>query len=384
MSLTNCLRGVTIRSTAPSGGGRFFVLKGLKEEHRADPLYATMLQKEYDLMMGLDHPNIVRLYSLEEVPTLGPCIVMEHVDGATLDGWLASRPKAALRRNVARQLLDAMQYCHAHGIVHRDLKPSNILVAADATVRLIDFGLADSRDYADLKEPAGTDGYAAPEQWQAGVVVDADIYAFGVLLRRLFPRRYRGVARRCSAADPARRYASAQAVARALRRRATFSYILPIAIFIAILAAAVALSTASPRPTPESILQAAETYRLRAGIIDREADATFCTDSLCCHEEAQTQLSLYAVRYICTVYEVMAAYPQWSVAEREAFEAEAAKLMEPRLNRLGEKVEALRLPPDPAYFRTDRYRHLADRYAALADRRHRLAQTYDDRTPPLL
>ena len=369
-------------------GGRLYVLKGLKEEHRADPLYLAMLQKEYDLMIGLDHPCIVRLYSMEEIPALGPCIVMEHVEGEPLDRWLAGKPTASRRRQVVLQLLDAMDYYHARGIVHRDLKPSNILVGAEGQVKLIDFGLGASREWADLKEPAGTGGYGAPEQWQEGNAVDqrADIHAFGVLLRQLFPRRYRSVAQRCTAADPDRRYPTAQAVARAIKRRRHWMIgIVGLMGLMGILSAFhLPLSTLHAHPTPESILQATETYSLRADIIDRQAEATFVADSLCCHEEAQTQLSLYTVRYLCAVYEVLADYPQWSVAERDAFEAEASQLMAARINRLGEKAKALCLPPDPAYYRTDRYRVLADRYAALADRRHSLAQTYDDRTPPLM
>ena len=201
--------------------GRWVVLKGLKPEKVFDSLCLAMLGKEYAIAVQMNHPNIVQVYSRETNAELGPCIVMEYVDGRTLADFLAEKPSKKQRLKVLRELLSAMRYYHSLQIVHRDLKPSNILVTRKGdNVKIIDFGLADSDDYAVLKGPAYTKAYAAPEQMRPGVAVDsrADIYAFGVLLKELFPHRYCHVARRCTKADPQKRYPSAKAVEKALRR----------------------------------------------------------------------------------------------------------------------------------------------------------------------
>lgn len=370
-------------------GGRLYILKGLREEHRADPLFLSLLQKEYDLTVGLDHPCIVRLFSIEEVPDVGPCIVMENIDGATLDKWLAGNPSAAMRKRVAMQLLDAMQYYHAHGVVHRDLKPQNIFVTnvsggktGGVGVKLIDFGLGDSDEYADFKEPAGTEGYAAPEQWN-GAAVDAraDIYSFGVILRQVFPHRYRSVARRCTAKEPDRRYPSANAVARAVKRKLWRNVAAVGLVALVSLAGPIALAGHNNKPAPEGILQATETYRLRAGLISRQAEAALSPDSLGCDEEAQQLLAIYTVRYLIAVYEIVADHPEWSEIEHGAFEDEVSEIITPHINKLGAVVRDMRLPSNPLFFQSERFRILADRYAALEERHRNLLETFGEHNP---
>ena len=222
--------------------GRWVVLKGLKPEKVFDSLCLAMLGKEYAIAVQMNHPNIVQVYSRETNAELGPCIVMEYVDGRTLADFLAEKPSKKQRLKVLRELLSAMRYYHSLQIVHRDLKPSNILVTRKGdNVKIIDFGLADSDDYAVLKGPAYTKAYAAPEQMQHGKPVDAraDIYAFGVLLKELFPHRYCHVARRCTKADPQKRYPSAKAVEKALRRADIAGVALVAALLAAVLVAGV-------------------------------------------------------------------------------------------------------------------------------------------------
>lgn len=222
--------------------GRWEVLKGIKPDRQSDPVFRTLLQKEFDIASRLDHDNIVRAYRMEEHPELGICISMDYVNGRPLSDFIAERPSRELRKKVALQLLAALDYCHAKQIVHRDLKPSNILVTRNGdNVKLIDFGLADSDDYAVLKGPAYTKAYAAPEQMQPGVAVDsrADIYAFGVLLKELFPHRYCHVARRCTKNNPQKRYPSAKAVEKALRRADIAGVSLVAALLAAVLVAGV-------------------------------------------------------------------------------------------------------------------------------------------------
>ena len=198
--------------------GQWFVLKALKPECQQDPVYQGMFEKEFDLMMQLNHPNIVRIYSKEEDPVAGVCMAMEYVDGRTLGDFLEENPPQNVRESVARQILEAIGYCHGKQIIHRDLKPSNILVTFNGnSVKLIDFGLSDSDRYAVLKEPAYTKAYAAPEQL-SGAEVDnrTDLYAFGLILKQLFPNRYGRVVRKCLQPKKENRYSSAEEVMRAM------------------------------------------------------------------------------------------------------------------------------------------------------------------------
>lgn len=201
--------------------GRWFLLKGLKPEFRQKPVYLELLKKEYALMVQLDHPNIVKAYAKEVNDELGPCIVMEHIDGVNLDDFLKSKPSRQARRKVMDQLADALAYIHSKQILHRDLKPSNILITRNGNnVKIIDFGLSDADDYAILKQPAGTLSYMAPEQRTQGRKIDCrtDIYAFGLLLQKLFPRHYRHIAAKCTREDPEQRYADMEAVRKAMEQ----------------------------------------------------------------------------------------------------------------------------------------------------------------------
>ena len=213
--------------------GKWFILKGLKPDYRDQQAYIELLKKEFELGTQLDHPNIVKIFAKEVNPEIGPCIVMEYVDGVTLDEFLAAQPSVAARKKVVEQLVDALVYIHGKQTIHRDLKPSNILVTRNGNnVKIIDFGLSDADDYAVLKQPAGTLKYMAPEQKEPAVKIDgrADLYAFGLLLKEIFPNRFKHIAAKCSCADRERRYANAEALRKAFERHSRWLWMLPILI----------------------------------------------------------------------------------------------------------------------------------------------------------
>ena len=167
--------------------GRWWLLKGLAKEKAQEAGYQQRLSKEFELLMQLQHQNIVSAIGLESVEDLGECIVMEYVDGMTLKEWLSTSPSITNKRRIAKELIDAVSYLHSKGIVHRDLKPENILITRNGEyVKLIDFGLADADNYAILKQPAGTAEYMSEEQKVTAVAdVRNDIYSLGVIFDKM-------------------------------------------------------------------------------------------------------------------------------------------------------------------------------------------------------
>lgn len=211
--------------------GKWYFLKGLQPINRDLTQFREYLKKEFELEIRLDHPNVVRAVSWENDEHFGPCFLMEFVDGLTLDEFLKTNPSAKIRKKIALEILSAMSYFHSLQIIHRDLKPLNILITRKVNnVKIIDFGLSDSDAYAIFKQPAGTDGYAAPEQITSGAETDqrSDIYAFGKILQLLFPHKYWFIKRKCLQSDKTRRFTNADEIIARIRRRSVWSIVLPL------------------------------------------------------------------------------------------------------------------------------------------------------------
>ena len=254
----------TAYAEIPSGGfnrlykakryGKWFVLKGLKPEFQRKAVYNELLTKEFELGVQMDHPNIAHTFSFETDPVAGPCIVMEYVDGCTLKEFLVQKPSAAVRRKIAKEVLSAMSYFHGKQIIHRDLKPDNILITHNGhNVKIIDFGLADTDYHGVFKQPAGSDKYAAPEQKSGGAALDcrADIYAFGVVLRRIFPCSYRGVARKCTQPDREKRFGNAEEILQRMERR---QRLLPMLVILtAVVCVGIAAWVLSPKAAEKPV-----------------------------------------------------------------------------------------------------------------------------------
>ena len=180
--------------------GRWWLLKGLRQEVAEEVAYQQRLRKELEILMELQHANVVTAVGMEEVENLGLCIVMEHADGVTLKEWLCGSTTRQARRRIAKELTEAVGYIHSKGIVHRDLKPENVIITRNGeNVKLIDFGLADTDSHAVLKQPAGTPKYMSPEQAQTPTAdVRNDIYSLGVIFSQMdLGRGYRNIIKRC-------------------------------------------------------------------------------------------------------------------------------------------------------------------------------------------
>ncbi|MGI5491785.1 protein kinase domain-containing protein [Microtetraspora malaysiensis] len=157
--------------------GALVAVKYLRPELREDPRFLAGFRSEARIMVEINDPNIVRLYEYVET-VAGAAIVMELVDGVSLRRILAEHgttsPEAALV--VLKGSLAGLSAAHSSGVVHRDYKPENVLVQADGTSKLSDFGIAAPSGVPGL--PAGTPSYMAPEQWEgAPAGPAADVYA---------------------------------------------------------------------------------------------------------------------------------------------------------------------------------------------------------------
>ncbi|MFC7581798.1 Stk1 family PASTA domain-containing Ser/Thr kinase [Schaalia naturae] len=187
---------------------RDVAIKVLRTELARDSVFQERFRREAHAAASLNHPNIVAVYDTGADP-MGdeggagsrsvslPYIVMEYVRGRTVKQALtedgAPRPAEAVR--IIAGVLAALECAHAAGVIHRDIKPGNIMVGADGSVKVMDFGIARVLDTTDdaltqTNAVVGTAQYLSPEQAR-GEQVDArsDLYATGVVLFELLTGR---------------------------------------------------------------------------------------------------------------------------------------------------------------------------------------------------
>ena len=175
--------------------GRTVALKVL-QGHPTDAAAAQRERSEVALLASLSHPALVTLFDAAEYTVGGEqrtCLIMEYVDGPTLEARISQRPIG--RADVvamATDLAEALDVVHSRGVVHRDIKPANILLGAsrlegrEYAARLADFGIAyliDSTRITEAGTLIGTAAYLSPAQARgAAPGSSSDIYSLGLVL----------------------------------------------------------------------------------------------------------------------------------------------------------------------------------------------------------
>lgn len=207
--------------------GMAIAVKSLKPEYRGNAFHEGALAKEAAVMSVLDHPNICKYIGYEDIPGYGNSLLLQWVEGQTLSSLIADGLTRRLMDKVFLQICDALEYIHSRQIVHRDLKPDNIIISRNGQdVKMIDFGFSDADYYSAYKMPAGTPGYAAPEQRRGDAPdVRSDIWALGMIvsdmaqrLGRPAVRRWNSIIGRCLMVNPGERFQSVTDIKKAFLR----------------------------------------------------------------------------------------------------------------------------------------------------------------------
>jgi eukaryotic-like serine/threonine-protein kinase len=163
------------------------------------PVHLERFQREAQTLATLRHPHIARFIGAGVSSWDQPYLVMEHVQGLSIDAGM-DVGQLSVRARIERflTLLDAVQHAHQHLVVHRDIKPANVMLSSEGAIKLLDFGIAkllsDDPVAATVTARAHamlTPGYAAPEQWLGQPVTMAtDVFALGVLLYLLLTGKH--------------------------------------------------------------------------------------------------------------------------------------------------------------------------------------------------
>lgn len=179
---------------------RAVAIKVLPEEFSGDKQRLSRFRREARLLASLNHPNIATIYSLGETDDGLHYIVLELLEGVSLEQRLRDGPMSIKEAiNTCGQIAEALEAAHRKDVIHRDLKPGNVMFTADGRVKVLDFGLARTEAgpavagvaedrTASLGASAigtilGSPGYMSPEQAR-GMPVDrrSDIFSFGCVL----------------------------------------------------------------------------------------------------------------------------------------------------------------------------------------------------------
>lgn len=226
--------------------GRVVAMKVVSGRLTRDPEVTARFEAEVSALSQLDHPNVVQVLDHGETVNGRHFLVMEYVEGCDLRRLLrAQRLDMDRALDIFLKVCAGVIHAHEHEFVHRDIKPANILIGADGTVKVADFGLAktleedsDSYSFTQTRDTFGTPYYVAPEVTRSAGNADkrADVYALGVLLYELLTgsvpmgqftllskktglnKKIDTIVRHALADDPQRRLASVEEMANGVKK----------------------------------------------------------------------------------------------------------------------------------------------------------------------
>lgn len=176
---------------------RLVALKTISPDKATRADFLKRFRKEALSAGRLDHPNIVTVYEFDEQEDV--CfIAMQFLEGSDLENLLTSprweQEFTIFRRlDILIQVCRGLGYAHRHGVIHRDVKPANIILLADGTPKIVDFGIARLGEGTSATQGMvlGTAPYMAPEQIEGRLVDErVDVFAMGVVAYRMFARRF--------------------------------------------------------------------------------------------------------------------------------------------------------------------------------------------------
>jgi eukaryotic-like serine/threonine-protein kinase len=178
-------------------GGMGDVYKGYQDSLNRPVAVKILHQKEFAerfkneayIQSSINHPNIARLYEYR-LDADRPCIVMEYVEGESLDSLLKKKGKLSNgeTENIIGQIASALAYLHKKQIMHRDVKPQNFKMQPDGAVKMLDFGIAKHKYSPKLTQlgfVVGTLEYIAPEQFREKAELKSDVWALTVMTYEL-------------------------------------------------------------------------------------------------------------------------------------------------------------------------------------------------------
>ncbi len=178
--------GVVYKAWEPSLN-RHVAIKALGEHLLGDEGLIERFTREAKSMAAINHPNVIQVFfiGMEENQ---PYFAMEFIEGISLDDLLQGNNVLTVphAKEILRQACAGLAVAHERDLVHRDIKPANLMICDDGTIKVVDFGIAQTREYGDkltnTGEFVGTPGYLSPEVC-TGKEVDArsDIFALGIV-----------------------------------------------------------------------------------------------------------------------------------------------------------------------------------------------------------
>jgi eukaryotic-like serine/threonine-protein kinase len=157
---------------------------------RSADVAAEALAAEARALRLLDHPSVVAFVDFDS-DGIPPCLLMDLVDGCSLEHLIAGKPwPPLLSLQLLKQLVTALAHIHSRGVLHLDLKPANIMLTPDGHLRVVDFGVGghwlETTAHGDRATVLGTPSYMAPEQWAFERPCErTDLWAVGMLLHEM-------------------------------------------------------------------------------------------------------------------------------------------------------------------------------------------------------